>query len=78
MDDWDEFIESCADEEYARCSVIIDDETYKNVAIRAKGNTSLSSVQKDNGGNRRFPEGGMQMPGMNVPKQLFQMQTKTV
>ena len=52
MDGWDEFIESCADEEYAQCSVIIDDETYKNVAIRAKGNTSLSSVQ--NYGNDRY------------------------
>lgn len=45
MDDWDEFIESCTDEEYAACSVIIDNEAYKNVAIRAKGNTSLSNVQ---------------------------------
>jgi len=52
MDDWDEFIESCTDEEYAQCSVIIDNEAYKNVAIRAKGNTSLSNVQ--NYGNDRY------------------------
>lgn len=52
MDDWDEFIESCTDEEYAACSVIIDNEAYKNVAIRAKGNTSLSNVQ--NYGNDRY------------------------
>lgn len=52
MEDWDEFIESCTDEEYARCSVIIDNEAYKNVAIRAKGNTSLSNVQ--NYGNDRY------------------------
>ncbi len=51
MDDWDEFIESCRDEEYARCSVIIDNEAYKNVAIRAKGNTSLANVQ-DYGNDR--------------------------
>lgn len=44
MDDWDEFISTCEDEEYAACSVVIDSEAYKNVGIRAKGNTSLSSV----------------------------------
>ena len=44
MDDWDEFIKSCANEEYGACSVVIDGEAYRNVAIRAKGNTSLSSV----------------------------------
>ena len=44
MDDWDEFIKSCANEEYGACAVVIDGEAYKNVAIRAKGNTSLSSV----------------------------------
>lgn len=41
MDDWDTFIENCTDEEYAACAVIIDGEAYRNVAIRAKGNTSL-------------------------------------
>lgn len=51
MDDWDSFIENCTDEEYAACSVVIDGETYRNVAIRAKGNTSLSSV-KEYGNNR--------------------------
>ena len=44
MDDWDSFIEGCASEEYASCTVVIDGEKYSNVAIRAKGNTSLSSV----------------------------------
>ena len=44
MDDWDDFIENCEDEEYAMCSLVIDNEAFKNVAIRAKGNTSLSSV----------------------------------
>ncbi len=52
MDDWDGFIETCANEEYAVCSVIIDGETQKNVAIRAKGNTSLSSVAAY--GNNRY------------------------
>lgn len=31
-------------EEYSACSVVIDGESYKNVGIRGKGNTSLSSV----------------------------------
>lgn len=44
MDDWDSFIESCTDEKYTDCTVIIDGEAYRNVGIRAKGNTSLMSV----------------------------------
>ncbi len=44
MDDWDGFIATCEDEEYVVCSVVVDGEPFKNVAIRAKGNTSLSSV----------------------------------
>ena len=44
MDDWDGFIETCQNEEYSSCNVVIDGESYKNVGIRAKGNTSLSSV----------------------------------
>lgn len=44
MDDWDSFIETCENEEYAVCSVVIDGEAYNNVGIRAKGNTSLSTV----------------------------------
>lgn len=52
MDDWDSFIETCTNEEYTNCTVIIDGEAYKNVAIRAKGNTSLSQVK--NYGNDRY------------------------
>lgn len=52
MDDWDSFIEDCTDEQYETCAVIIDGEAYKNVAIRAKGNTSLSSVEAY--GNNRY------------------------
>ena len=44
MDDWDSFIEDCENEEYSACAVVIDGESYKNIAIRAKGNTSLSQV----------------------------------
>ena len=45
MDGWDSFIENCESEEYSACTVVIDGESYKNVAIRSKGNTSLSSVR---------------------------------
>lgn len=52
MDDWDSFIEDCESEEYSSCAVVIDGESYKNIAIRAKGNTSLSQVT--NYGNDRY------------------------
>ena len=51
IDDWDSFLETCTDEEYTSCAVVIDNEAYKNVAIRAKGNTSLTQV-KSYGNNR--------------------------
>ncbi len=51
-DDWDGFLETCTSEEYTACSVVIDNEAYKNVAIRAKGNTSLTQVQSY--GNNRY------------------------
>ncbi len=44
IDDWDGFLETCQNEEYSVCSVLIDGEAYTNVGIRGKGNTSLSSV----------------------------------
>lgn len=46
MDDWEGFIDTCENEEYSPCSVVIDNEAYKNIAIRAKGNTSLSTVSQ--------------------------------
>ncbi len=52
MDDWDDFLETCRDEEYSGCTVVIDGEAYKNVAIRAKGNTSLTQVESY--GNSRY------------------------
>ena len=48
MDDWDTFIETCENEEYASCTVVIDGTQHKNIAIRAKGNTSLSNVRSLN------------------------------
>lgn len=44
MDDWETFIANAASEEYNTANVVIDGEAYKNVGIRAKGNTSLSTV----------------------------------
>lgn len=52
MDDWDSFVENCESEEYSSCAVVIDGESYKNIAIRAKGNTSLNQVT--NYGNDRY------------------------
>lgn len=44
MADWDAFLDTATSEEYAACTMVIDGEKYGNVAIRGKGNTSLSSV----------------------------------
>lgn len=52
MDDWEGFLEECENEEYQPCSLVIDNEAYKNVALRAKGNTSLSMVRAY--GNSRY------------------------
>jgi len=52
MDDWDSFISNCTSEEYYACTVVIDNEAYKNVAIRGKGNTSLTQVASY--GNDRY------------------------
>lgn len=52
VDNWEEFLEGCEDEEYVTCAAIIDGESCKNIALRAKGNTSLSSVRAT--GSSRF------------------------
>ena len=44
IDDWDAFLETAQSEEYSVCNVVIDGEAVKNVGIRGKGNTSLSTV----------------------------------
>ena len=54
MDAWESFIETCENEEYEICKVVIDGETYANVGIRAKGNTSLSSVSSMNSDRYSF------------------------
>ena len=47
MDDWESFIESCENEEYSSCTVVIDGEKYANIGIRAKGNTSLRQMDSE-------------------------------
>jgi hypothetical protein len=42
--DWQEMIDNAMSEEYIPVSVVIDGEAIKNVGIRPKGNTSLSSI----------------------------------
>ena len=54
MEDWDSFIETCTNEEYTACNVTIDGETFENVAIRAKGNTSLTQVANYNNDRYSF------------------------
>ena len=48
IDDWDAFLQTAQSEEYSACSVVIDGEVFKNVGIRGKGNTSLSTVASMN------------------------------
>ena len=52
IEDWDGFLETATQEEYVNCTVVIDGKAYKNVAIRAKGNTSLTNVAQY--GNNRY------------------------
>lgn len=54
MEDWEGFIDSCTEEEYAACSLAVDQEVYNNVAIRAKGNTSMMQVEKYGNGRYSF------------------------
>ena len=46
IDDWESLLENATSEEYSAANVTIDGETVKNVGIRAKGNTSLSTVSQ--------------------------------
>lgn len=44
MENWEELIANATSEEYYAANIVIDGEVYKNVGIRGKGNTSLSTV----------------------------------
>ena len=54
MNDWDEFIDNATSEEYYTAAMVIDGEAYKNVGIRGKGNTSLSTVSSMNSDRYSF------------------------
>lgn len=46
IDDWDAFLENAPEEQYSRCTLTIDDETFYNIGIRAKGNNSRRLTEK--------------------------------
>lgn len=54
MDDakWNEMLQNAQQEQYYECDVIINGTTFKQVGIRPKGNTSLSSIASDPNNNR--------------------------
>ena len=44
LENWEGFLETCPEEKYTRCTVVINNEQFDNVGIRAKGNSSLTTV----------------------------------
>lgn len=51
-DSWKDLLENATKEEYYKCDIIINGETFSNVGIRAKGNSSLSMVASDSNTDR--------------------------
>ena len=51
-DDWADLLENALSEEYYACDLVLDGDAVQNVAIRAKGNTSLNQVASY--GNDRY------------------------
>ena len=46
-DQWNEMLSNALSEVYYTCDVVVNGETFRSVAIRPKGNTSLSSIAMD-------------------------------
>lgn len=46
-DDWNEMLDNAIAEEYYRCDVVVNGETFYGVGIRPKGNTSLTTIAAD-------------------------------
>ncbi len=46
-DDWNEMLDNATAEEYYRCDVSVNGETFYGVGIRPKGNTSLTTIAAD-------------------------------
>lgn len=43
-DDWQEMLDNASDKEYIAASVVLDGNSVKNIGLRTKGNSSLSSI----------------------------------
>ena len=50
--DWKWLIENATDEEFRSCNITINGETFNNVGIRGKGNSSLNSVSRSSSPER--------------------------
>ena len=46
-EEWQELLDNAINEQYTACDVVINGETFYNVGIRAKGNTSLTNIVND-------------------------------
>ncbi len=46
-DEWQELLDNAINEQYMSCDIVINGETFYNVGIRAKGNTSLTNIVND-------------------------------
>lgn len=46
-EEWESMLSNALSEEYYECDVVVNGVTFKNVGIRPKGNTSLSSIAMD-------------------------------
>ena len=52
QDTWKAMLANASTEEYVLCDVVVNGTTYKDVGIRAKGNTSLSQIVSDETSDR--------------------------
>ena len=46
-EEWQELLDNAINEQYSSCDIVINGETFYNVGIRAKGNTSLTNIVND-------------------------------
>lgn len=53
-EDWQDLVTNATDETYYSCNITIDGETYKNIGLRAKGNSSLTQVANSDSNRYSF------------------------
>ncbi len=53
-EDWQSMLDNALAEEYIACSVVVDGEAYRNVGIRPKGNSSLTTVAQSDSDRYSF------------------------